>query len=191
MKIPFKSKGEILKLAEAYEKGAKSGKKGEERWAREEDLEGWKKVGKGRRFIIHDELITLIEWKAVRVIGRVKENSEEDVKLASRLAFQDDLQGAWKLGVLSLLYGVRWPVASCILHFAYDGDYSGGKTPKHGGYPILDVRAMDAVGGDQNYTPEKWDEYVNICRKAAKRYQVSMRTLDRALWEYGRRLSRP
>ena len=179
MKIPFESREKLLECAEQYGGNEKA-------WEMERSLEGWEKVEEGREFITLDELRILLQWKAARARNRIEPNSDDDVRLASRLAFREDVQGAWKLGILSLLYGVKWPVASCILHFAYDGDYSEGKTPKHGGYPIVDIWAMKAVGGDEDYTPEKWDEYVKLCRDAAREHQVSMRTLDRALWIFGK-----
>ena len=65
-------------------------------------------------------------------------------------------------------------MASVILHFAF---------PRR--YPILDRRAMKAVGGSTHCTFDLWEEYSDLCRRAAKRLGVSMRTLDRALWIHG------
>ena len=35
-----------------------------------------------------------------------------------------------------------------------------------------------------NYDEPFWRKYVNLCRVKAERYDVSMRTLDRALYKY-------
>jgi hypothetical protein len=62
-------------------------------------------------------------------------------------------------------------MASVILHFAF---------PKE--YPILDVRAMNTVGGSTLYNFERWMSYVGLCRDTARKHDVSLRTLDKALW---------
>ena len=81
-----------------------------------------------------------------------------------------------KMKKLKEIYGVAGSVASVILHL-YD--------PKK--YPILDVHALRTIGIDNkkvNYDEPFWQEYVNLCRAQADRYDVSTRTLDRALWKY-------
>lgn len=65
-------------------------------------------------------------------------------------------------------------MASVILHFAFPDDY-----------PILDVMAMDTVGGSTHYTYDKWIEYKDLCCRTAKQHGISLRTLDKALWEKG------
>jgi hypothetical protein len=79
--------------------------------------------------------------------------------------------------VLTLLDGVGWPTASVILHFYHSDPY-----------PILDIRALWAVGADltHKYDFEFWMEYVQFCRTTATQVGVDMRTLDRALWQYSK-----
>ena len=74
-------------------------------------------------------------------------------------------------------------MASCILHFAYDGEHRNGKSQT--GYPILDIWAVAAVKWQGTYTLRRWEEYVRLCREASGAYAVSMRQLDQALWAYG------
>ena len=83
-----------------------------------------------------------------------------------------------ELQIISLhpLAGVGWPMASVILHFAFPGCY-----------PILDRRAMKAVGGSTNYSFELWQAYTDLCRRKAEQLGVDLRTLDRALWVAGGR----
>ena len=57
-------------------------------------------------------------------------------------------------------------------------------------YPILDVHALRTIGIDNkkvNYNEPFWQEYVNLYRAKSKCYDVSMRTLDQALWKYSER----
>ena len=78
-----------------------------------------------------------------------------------------------RIGALLALRGVQWPMASVILHFAFPDRY-----------PILDVRAMNTVGGSTLYTFERWLEYLELCRATAKTHGITMRTLDKALWAF-------
>ena len=41
---------------------------------------------------------------------------------------------------------------------------------------------MRTVGGSTQYTFERWQEYVRLCRNAATEHGIDMRTLDNALW---------
>ena len=82
-----------------------------------------------------------------------------------------------RVEVLTLLQGVNWPTASVILHFVHPDPY-----------PILDVRALWSVGFSRPpaYNFEFWTEYVAFTRREARRLEVSMRELDRALWQYSK-----
>jgi hypothetical protein len=71
----------------------------------------------------------------------------------------------------------RWPTASVILHFC-----------DRGRYPIVDVRALWSLGVT---TPPAidfpvWMEYTRFLRGVSADAGVSMRTLDRALWQYSK-----
>lgn len=83
-----------------------------------------------------------------------------------------------RIEVLLLLKGVRWPTASVVLHFCHSEPY-----------PILDFRSLWSLGVDANtmaYKFEFWNEYTQYCRKIAKDAGVSIRELDRALWQYSK-----
>jgi hypothetical protein len=79
--------------------------------------------------------------------------------------------------LLRLLRGVEWPTASAILHF-------GDAAP----YPILDYRAAWSVGVSEppRYTLEFWLAYVDFTRGLADRSGLSIRTVDKALWQYAK-----
>ena len=78
---------------------------------------------------------------------------------------------------LTLLRGVHWPTASAILHFCHADPY-----------PVLDVRALWSLGVERPppYAFDFWHAYTLACRKIARRARVSMRDLDRALWQYSK-----
>lgn len=74
------------------------------------------------------------------------------------------------------LHGVSWPTASVVLHFWHNDPY-----------PILDFRALWSLGFDKQptyYTFDIWSKYTDFCRRLAKESEVSMRTADRALWQF-------
>jgi hypothetical protein len=105
----------------------------------------------------------------------VKSNSEEFIKDVTRIALTAPNEKL-RIEVLTLLNGVSWPTASVLLHFGYDNLY-----------PILDFRALWSLGIDAsrvNYDFDFWWEYTEHCRKLAQQVGVSMRVLDRALWQY-------
>jgi hypothetical protein len=64
-----------------------------------------------------------------------------------------------------------------LLFFAYPDDY-----------PILDVRALESlgVGPRSQYPVSFWLAYLEACRELARRHSVSIRTLDKALWQHSR-----
>ena len=68
-----------------------------------------------------------------------------------------------------------WPMASVILHFFHRENY-----------PILDYRALWSVSlkAQLQYDFAFWWDYVQFCRDVAQRNEVTMRMLDRALWQY-------
>jgi hypothetical protein len=53
-------------------------------------------------------------------------------------------------------------------------------------YPILDYRALWSLAVDPPppYSFSIWWRYVEFCRTLAKKCDVSVRTLDKALWQY-------
>lgn len=113
------------------------------------------------------------KWKGGRTQQLVAVNSEEEVIEITGAAFRAKSERL-RIGALLSLHGVKWPMASVILHFAFPDRY-----------PILDVRAMTAVGGSTIYNLDRWLEYTNLCKRVAAIHKVSMRELDRALWVAG------
>ena len=184
MKIPFNEEVRLEDYIQRY----LSGRDGQDEfWKREEKLLNWQKVEHGRKHITKEELITLAEWKSryskiSRGLIRVHDNSLEEVKEKSSLAFAEEGDTRRLQGLMSLS-GVSWAMASCILHFAYDGEHR--KDRLQTGYPILDIWAITAVSWVGSYTLRRWEEYVKLCREAADANGVSMRKLDQALWAYG------
>ncbi|HKI93795.1 MAG TPA: hypothetical protein VJ992_00760 [Gemmatimonadales bacterium] len=74
--------------------------------------------------------MALCYWKTPRTQPKVKQNTPNEIQVATSLALDTTDERA-KIGVLRLLHGVSWPTASVILHFC-------AREP----YPILDANAL-------------------------------------------------
>jgi len=130
-----------------------------------------------RGWLSKPDFLSLARWKSPRSQTRCVSNSEDYIKAVTQTALstQDE---RLRVEVLTLLQGVSWPTASVILHFAH-------KDP----YPILDVRALWSVGVEtppSAYTFDFWQQYTKFCRALAVKSKVTMRALDRALWQYSK-----
>ena len=129
-----------------------------------------------RGYFKMSELQTVCEWKSLRPARHLENNEESLVKEVTRFALKTEYDKA-AIESLTILYGVGAATASVILHFFHKKDY-----------PILDFRALWSVslieGNKYNYSYALWSEYVNFCRKKAKKADVNMRILDRALWQF-------
>ena len=182
MQFPFTTQKEILDWEACYIDGQT-----EKRQRQEQAVIEIEKAVKARKtldtpggYLLKDELQEMGKWKHRALPSHIDKNPPGHVEKITVEAFGLDEDWA-KLKKLISYYGgldgVRQSVASVILHL-YD--------PKK--YPILDEHALRSVGIKEEYVhgPKYpfWQEYVNLCRAEAERYDVSMRTLDRALYKY-------
>ena len=158
-----------------------------EHWARryvypgEEEIETV--VGPAARaqgFLTRNQFLRICEWKTQRSKSRCEKNTENDVREVTRLALASESERI-KIGVLRLLHGVEWPTASVILHFC-------DARP----YPILDFRALWSLGIARPliYTERFWQDYTAYVRQLSATTGHSMRTIDRALWQYSKESQR-
>ena len=131
-----------------------------------------------RGYFEKSELQTVCEWKSLRPAWHLEENEESLVQEVTRFALKTEYDKA-AIESLTILHGVGAATASVILHFFHKRDY-----------PILDFRALWSVSliesDKYNYSYALWSEYVKFCREQAKKVDVSMRDLDRALWQYSK-----
>lgn len=120
--------------------------------------------------------LTLAHWKSPRTQPRCARNSESFVEAVTHTAATSPDEQL-RIEVLCLLQGVSWPTASVILHFGHGEPY-----------PILDYRALWSLGYDDplDYDFDFWWSYVEFTRALATKQNVSMRTLDRALWQFSK-----
>jgi hypothetical protein len=145
----------------------------------ESDLLATGARARARGHYTRDELVAVCAWKTPRSRPRVAANSDDAVVDATGRALAS-LDEATRFAALLELAGVGAPTASTLLYFAFPNDY-----------PILDVRALESLGvrSRSTYPVSFWLVYLETCRGLARRSGVSIRTLDKALWQYSRERS--
>jgi hypothetical protein len=136
-------------------------------------------AARARGYYRRAEFIRVCAWKTVRSTPRVAANTRAAVTRATGVALAATDERA-RIEALLTLNGVGVPTASTLLYFAFPAEY-----------PILDVRALDSLGvpGRSTYPVGFWLAYVAACRELAVRCGVSLRTLDKALWQYSKERS--
>jgi len=138
------------------------------------------KVAQQVGHVTREQLVALVRWKSPRSISRAQANRPEFVREVTSASFgAGDEQ--LRVEVLTLLRGVGWPTASVILHFCVPDQY-----------PILDIRALWTLGLDQvpTYNFAFWENYTAYCQELAVDMHLSMRDLDRALWQYSKNVGK-
>ena len=181
MQFPFTTRKEILYWEERYIED-----QSQERRELEQTVIGFKQNVESRvcsetpnGYLLETELLKMGEWKHSDLPYWMDDYPPGHIQEITAEAFR--LSGDWEklIKLTEIIRGVRRSVASVILHF-YDSQK----------YPILDRHALRSVGICEECArgPEYpfWQEYVDLCRAKAERYDVSMRTLDRALWKYSK-----
>jgi hypothetical protein len=119
-------------------------------------------------------LVTIFNWKTKgRGRSRLSGNSDGEIADALNLASHAKTERA-AVAVLLGLRGVQVPVASAILTAIY---------PKR--YTVIDFRALEALGCDsKDRSVNFYLAYLKTCRQLALKYDVTLRNLDRALWQW-------
>jgi len=129
-------------------------------------------------YITKGTLEKIARWKSARVIGHIEKNDEQYVKEVTQVSFSTKNEKL-KIKILTLLDGVKMRMASAILCFCFQEQYT-----------VMDYRAwdslkaLDKIDGEISDTFECWQKYNEICREIAKQNGVSLRELDKALWQY-------
>lgn len=128
-----------------------------------------------RGFLTRSDLADVGRWKSNRSAGHLERNSDADIEDLTRLALASP--DRLKHKVLCLLRGVGPPVASAILTVAYPDRFT-----------VMDVRVLEVLhtfGELRSRTPRYYD-YLLRCNEIAARAGCGLRTLDRALWQWGK-----
>jgi hypothetical protein len=129
-----------------------------------------------RGYLLVSEFRDICYWKTPRSQSRCRRNTPDEIRVVTQAAFATKDE-ALKMDLLRLLHGVEWPTASTLLHFC-------DRRP----YPILDYRALWSLGYSRppRYTMPFWLSYIRYVRELSRRCAHSIRTVDRALWQYSK-----
>ncbi|MEJ8277906.1 hypothetical protein [Pseudonocardia spirodelae] len=128
-----------------------------------------------RGYFTFSEAEEVIKWKSNRTITILRRNDPADVETITEMALRAPEHLAHR--VLGLLRGVGVPVASAFLTIA-----------KPDTFTVIDVLAMRTLRrhGEQDSTWPAYADYLKTCRGIARRCGTDLRTLDRALWAWGK-----
>ena len=145
----------------------------------ESDREAVGAAARARGYYRRREFLSVCAWKTPRSAPRVALNSGPAVRAVTRRALAEPDEAA-RMEALLTLRGVGVPTASTLLYFAFPGLY-----------PILDVRALESLGVKprSQYPVGFWLGYLEACRALAVQCGVSLRTLDKALWQWSKERS--
>lgn len=147
------------------------------RYADDAAVEAIGVVARRRGWYTRDEFLVVTHWKTPRSKSRCERNEASAVEAITALALSTPDERL-RSEALTGLQGVGFPTASVLLHLAHRDRY-----------PILDYRALWSLGVETPPSPyafDFWWAYTEACRSLAAEAGVSMRTLDRALWQYSK-----
>jgi hypothetical protein len=116
----------------------------------------------------------IFRWKTKgRGVSRLERNTHEEIADALKLAIDAKAERS-AISVLTGLSGVDVPVASAIL--------TAIKPDK---YTVIDFRGLEAAGSTSNdRSVTYYLSYLDCCRRLAAQYHVTLRDLDRAMWQW-------
>ena len=172
MRLPLDRSG-ILEYEKKYFETEESRK---DKQPTDESIEKIQDAVKKRRYLTKSDLKTLALWKVPtkrNTLKGIKLNSPAWIEAVTRVALHPKTSERDRIETLRCLKGVGWAVASAILHWFHQDCY-----------PIWDERALRTVKSPKSQSHKNWEAYVSFCRCQAAKNNVSMRTLDRALWQY-------
>lgn len=127
-------------------------------------------------YLTKRDFLLITYWKTSRTRKHCQNNDPEFIKEITSISFSSKNERL-KIEILTLLNGVSWPTASAILHFVTNFKY-----------PILDFRALWSLNKKvpARYDFDIWWAYTLYCRKLANSNKITMRTLDKALWQFSK-----
>jgi thermostable 8-oxoguanine DNA glycosylase len=136
-----------------------------------------------RGFLTQKELVEIAKTKSPRRYALAKENTPEEVKAVTSLAYDVTKIKSERVraGLLCSLRGVSVPTASCLLSWVYPDEW-----------PVIDQRAWrtlatySLVNGNvaRRLSCTDYENYVALCREIASDKSVSPQLVDR--WLYAR-----
>ena len=142
--------------------------------AKEQAVQSVADAAARRGFMEREEFLQVVDWKSARRRKAAADNTQDEIKNATRSAFATT-DARVRMGVLTTLSGVGYPMASAILHLVCKDA------------PLMDVWALCAFGVKvpSSYRFPFWVAYSSAVSELQKKCAKPLRTIDQALWSYG------
>jgi hypothetical protein len=123
-----------------------------------------------------DNLTIIFDWKTGgRGRSRLDRNTTDEITDALALAVSAKTERA-AVAVLMGLNGVQTPVASAVLTAIDPARYT-----------VIDFRALESLGiKNKTITVDFYLEYLDYCRQLADKFRITLRDMDRALWQWSK-----
>lgn len=171
MKMPL-SKDQVIYYAKCY---LDISHRGVTNRAADQQIESTFEPVRQRGSMTLDALKQTAKWflPGPYLIDKVSENTSEHVESVTRAAFAASSERE-RVRLLQCLFGVRWSMASAILHFAFPRCH----------YPIVSKYVTDTIETSSVESFEGWFGVTEFLREKRSEYDVHIRKLDRALWAY-------
>ena len=138
-------------------------------------------INQNQRYLSLSDLKVVGKWKVKKernTMRNIIKNSETRVIEITSIALSPDTCERERIKSLKCLDGVGSAVASAILHWFHEDPY-----------PIWDRFARRALGFNPNQgepRSNEWEDYTSLFRGIMERQNANKRTLDRALWVFGK-----
>jgi hypothetical protein len=166
----------VREWAAVYDRRAKPSDRAVER-----EIKAWLRGQPATKHLDKRHFLRLARWKSPRQARAYERNDPQLVREttyhASRIANE-----RLKVYILTALDGVSVTVAATILHFF---------NPRL--FPIFDIRARTTLKKAgwwkrrvDDASLDAWEDYVAVMRRLSRRFRVSLRQLDKALYAYDR-----
>lgn len=128
-----------------------------------------------------EDLEWIVRWKAHRSIGYFRRNDRDRVGTVISDVIETS-EPRQKVALLTNLHGIQVKMASAFLLFMNPNKFTvidsrAGSVLANGGYLESMVPQSPSV--------DEYIQYLEVCRDIANRFDVDLRTLDRALWVLG------
>jgi hypothetical protein len=170
------SRRRLLEWAREYDQRADPRDRADER-----AIKGYLRGQPAIKHLDKTHFLQLARWAAPRGLAAYERNGAPLIWETTRLASQASNERL-KVHILTALDGVSVTVAAAVLHFF---------SPRS--FPVFDARHRATLRKAglwrrpvRDGSVEAWQEYVSTMRGLARRYRLSLRDLDKALYAYDR-----
>lgn len=131
-------------------------------------------------YLTPEEFFAIIIWKRnaskTKIQRGIKKSGKKIPRITTAISRAKTLEQ--KLNILTSFSGIGISIASAILTVCYPKDFT-----------IADYRACaslkdfgEMVDGNPTVSPDAYFDYINLCKKLAKKHGLSLRDFDRVLW---------